>query len=132
MNTTTEIRITETERTALTRLLAKAKAEGVTLIKDADGRHFASSVSEPGKLHYVTGYSCDCRGFVAHGRCKHYAALLASKGWLDTAPVGTDPLAITCTHVNGHYSLDRAPEWVEPVTTIQIDGADTVRVTGDT
>jgi hypothetical protein len=45
---TIEVRITETERTALTRLLAKARAEGVTLIKDRDGRHFASSVSWDG------------------------------------------------------------------------------------
>ncbi len=134
MNTITEIRITETERTALTRLLAKAKAEGVTLTKDRDGRHYASSVSQPGTLHYVTGYSCDCRGFAAHGHCKHFAALLASKGWLEAAPVPTvtAPLAITCTHVSGHYSLAADPEWVEPVTTIQIDGDDKVRVVGDT
>ncbi len=86
MDTITGVRITETERTALTRLLAKAQAEGVTLIKDRDGRHFASSVSQPGTRHYVTGYSCDCRGFAAHQRCKHLAALLAAKGWLQGTP----------------------------------------------
>ncbi len=51
MDTITEVRITETERTALTRLLAKAKAEGVTLMRSKDGRHYASSVSQPGTLH---------------------------------------------------------------------------------
>ena len=133
MNTITETRITETERTALTRLLAKAKAEGVTLIKDRDGRHFASSVSRPGTRHYVTGYSCDCRGFAAHGHCMHFAALLSAKGWLDTAPEPDPaPMAITCTHVSGHYSLAADPEWVEPVTTILVDGEAKVRIVGDT
>ena len=79
---TMEVRIIETERTALTRLLAKAQAEGVKLLRNQDGRHYALSVSQPGTLHYVTAYSCDCRGFVAHQRCKHLAALLAAKGWL--------------------------------------------------
>ena len=86
MDTITDVRITETERTALTRLLAKAKAEGVRLIKDRDGRHFATSVSAPGTLHYVTGYSCDCQGFATHQRCKHHAALLSALGWLQGAP----------------------------------------------
>ncbi len=129
---TTRIEITETQRQALTRLLDKARAEGVTLSRDQDGRHYASSVSQPGTRHYVTGYSCDCRGFAAHGHCKHYAALLASKGWLDVAPSVIAPLAITCTHVDGHYSLAADPEWVVPVTTIQLDGDDKVRIVGDT
>ena len=128
----TRIEITETQRQALTRLLNKARAEGVTLMRDQDGRHYASSVSRPGTRHYVTGYSCDCRGFAAHGHCKHYAALLSSKGWLDVAPTVIAPLAITCTHVDGHYSLAADPEWMEPVTTIQIDVDDKVQIVGDT
>ncbi len=133
MITSTEIRITETERTALTRLLAKARAEGVKLTRDQDGRHFASSVSQPGKLHYVTGLSCDCRGFIAHQRCKHLAALLAAKGWLDGTPEPDPaPMAITLAHVDGHYSLDAEPEWMEPFTTILVDGEPKIRITGDT
>ena len=133
MNTTTEIRITETERTALTRLLAKARTEGVKLLRDQDGRHYASSVSQPGKLHYVTGLSCDCRGFIAHQRCKHLAALLAAKGWLDGTPdPDAAPMAITLAHVDGHYSLANDPEWVEPFTEILVDGEPKIRITGDT
>ncbi len=113
MDTITDVRITETERTALTRLLAKAKAEGVKLIKDRDGRHFASSVSQPGTLHYVTGLSCDCRGFVSHGRCKHHAALLAALGWLTGTPEPDPGMTITLAHTDGHYSLAAEPEWIE-------------------
>lgn len=132
MDTITDVRIDESQRQALSRLLQKARAEGVQLMRDRDGRHFATSTSQPGHLHYVTGYSCDCRGFVTHGRCKHYAALLSALGWLEPAPTGCETLAITCSHVSGHYSLSNEPEWVEPVTTIAIDGVDKVRITGDT
>ena len=80
---TIEVRITETERTALTRLLAKARAEGVKLIRDEDGRHFASSATTPGKRYLVTGYSCTCRGFATHQRCKHHNALIVALGWVE-------------------------------------------------
>jgi len=133
MITTTEIRITETERTALTRLLAKARAEGVKLTRDQDGRHYATSTSTPGRRYLVTGYSCTCRGFIAHQRCKHLAALLAAKGWLDGTPdPDPAPMAITLAHVDGHYSLDAEPEWMEPFTTILVDGEPKIRITGDT
>ncbi len=132
MDTITDVRITETERTALTRLLAKAKAEGVKLIKDRDGRHFASSVSQPGTLHYVTGLSCDCRGFVSHGRCKHHAALLAALGWLTGTPEPDPGMTITLAHTDGHYSLAAEPEWIEPRTVILVDGEPKVQITGDT
>jgi hypothetical protein len=55
---------------------------------------------------------------------------------LATTLAGTpepDPgMTITCAHVSGHYSLDADPQWMEPVTTIQIDGDDKVRIVGDT
>ena len=41
-------------------------------------------------------------------------------------------MTITCAHVDGHYSLDREPEWQEPRTTIMVDGDVKVRITGDT
>ncbi|MEJ7900502.1 MAG: hypothetical protein WKF63_01575 [Thermomicrobiales bacterium] len=129
---TMEVRIIETERTALTRLLAKAKAEGVKLLRDQDGRHYASSVSRPGTRHYVTAYSCDCRGFVAHQRCKHHAALLSALGWLQGDPEPDPGMAITCAHVGAHYSLEADPEWREPRTEILVDGDVKVRITGDT
>ena len=132
MDTITDVRITETECTALTRLLAKARTEGVTLIKDRDGRHFASSVSQPGTLHYVTGLSCDCRGFVSRGRCKHHAALLSALGWLQGDPEPDPAMTITLAHVDGHYSHEADPEWQEPRTTILVDGDVKVRITGDT
>ena len=133
MITTTEIRITETERTALTRLLAKARTEGVKLLRDQDGRHFATSTSTPGRRYLVTGYSCTCRGFIAHQRCKHLAALLAAKGWLDGTPdPDPAPMAITLAYVDGHYSLDAEPEWMEPFTTILVDGEPKIRIVGDT
>ena len=133
VTTIAETHFTETERQALLRLLAKAKAEGVTLMRAKDGRHFASSVSQPGTLHYVTGLSCDCRGFVSHGRCKHHAALLSALGWLqDAMPATIAPLAIACAHVAGHYTLAAEPEWIDPRTEIMIDGDVKVRITGDT
>jgi len=132
METVTDVRITETERTALARLLAKARAEGVKLTRDQNGRHYASSVSTPGRRYLVTGYSCTCRGFIAHQRCKHLAALLAAKGWLHGAPEPDPGLTITCAHTDGHYSRDREPEWVEPRTEILVDGESKVRIVGDT
>ncbi len=116
------------------RLAAKARAEGVRLYVDRrDGRHFASSVSHPGTLHYVTGYSCDCRGFATHQRCKHLAALLSALGWLPGTPEpDTAPMTITCAHVDGHYSLDRDPQWMEPFTEILVDGEVKIRIVGDT
>jgi hypothetical protein len=136
---TTEIRITEVERTALTRLLAKAKAEGVTITRDQDGRYFALSVSTPGKRYLVTGFSCECRGFITHGRCKHHAALLSAMGWLDDAdpePPRSGP-AVAVIHIAGHWSTrgwlvcTRDIEWFAPTTTITIDNVDLVRVVGD-
>ena len=80
------------------RLAAKARNEGVRLYRDArDGRHYASSVSCPGKLHYLTGLSCDCQGFASHGRCKHHAALLLAFGWVDDSTVDPDPITVVGT-----------------------------------
>jgi hypothetical protein len=63
--------VTETGKTALAQLLKRARTEGVRISPDRQRRYFASSVSEPGELHAVNGYSCDCRGFMVHGPCKH-------------------------------------------------------------
>ncbi len=118
------------------RLLAKARREGVRLFRDrSDGRHYASSGTTPGRLYYVTGFSCECRGFVAHGRCKHHAALLAALGWtgVDPDPIG----AIRVVHVGGHYAAggwlagNGEPEWQAPVSSILEDGSEMIRITGE-
>ncbi len=96
-----QVRVGSVEnRYALTRLAAKAKADGIRLFRDRTGRYFASSASQPGTLHYVTGYSCDCQGFVAHGRCKHHAALMTALGWVEGAPEPTPPTE-TCAECGG-------------------------------
>ena len=50
-------------------------------------------------------------------------------------PVRLEPdpgLTVTCTHVDGHYSLDHEPEWEDPRTEILVDGHVKVRIVGDT
>ncbi len=80
----TQIRIGSVEnRPALTRLATKARADGIRLFRDKSGRYFASSASKPGTLHFITGYSCDCLGFVTHQRCKYHSALMVALGWVD-------------------------------------------------
>lgn len=91
MSTRTE----ETPEEAVWRLALKAREEGVKLYHDRrDERYYASSVSNPGQLHYLTGVSCDCPGFASHQRCKHYAALLVALGWTGSDPE-PDPEPIT-------------------------------------
>jgi len=129
----------ETLEEARVRLAAKARQDGVTLTVEEDGRHYATSTSTPGKLHYVTGYSCDCPGFANRGRCRHHSALLSAMGWLDDAdpePPMPGP-AVAIIHVPGHWSTrgwlvcSRDIEWIEPTTVITIDNVDMVRVVGD-
>lgn len=106
---TTATRIDLSESEALTRLLAKARAEGVKLLRDNDGRHFATSATTPGKRYLVTGFSCECRGFVAHQRCKHLAALLSALGWLkdEPEPESTPPAVSVspCGECGGHGEI---------------------------
>jgi hypothetical protein len=80
----THVRIGSVEnRPALTRLAGKARMDGIKLYRDRAGRYFASSASKPGTLHFLTGYSCDCRGFMTHQQCKHHAALMTALGWVE-------------------------------------------------
>ncbi len=81
---TTRITLLETPEEAIRRLARKAQREGVKLYRDpTDGRYYASSVSIPDHLHYVTGVSCDCPGFASYQRCKHHSALLVALGWVE-------------------------------------------------
>lgn len=65
----------------------KARREGVKLYRDNQtGAHYATSVSQPGRWHYVTLLSCDCVGFVNHGHCKHHSALVIAHLLQDGGP----------------------------------------------
>ncbi len=103
----THVRIGSVEnRYALTRLATKARADGTKLFRDRAGRYFASSANEPGTLHFLTGYSCDCRGFMTHQRCKHHSALMAALGWLERdpepePPAMSTPITSICSECRG-------------------------------
>jgi hypothetical protein len=71
---------------AIARLAQKARDLGVRLVRNNDGRHYASSISRPGHWHYVTGVSCDCQGFATHQRCMHHSALMSALGWDGSTP----------------------------------------------
>ena len=80
----------ETHDQAIVRLAGEAAARGVRVYR-AGPEWFCPSSSQPGTLHRVTGYSCDCRGFARHQRCGHHAALLAHMGWLPSVTGDPDP-----------------------------------------
>jgi hypothetical protein len=64
------------------RLADLAHERGLRVFELGANRWFCTSHSNPFALHTVTAYSCDCQGFLAHGRCSHHAALLSHLGWL--------------------------------------------------
>ncbi len=121
----------ETHSAALVRLAGKARTDGIRLYRDSiDGRHYASSASEPDRLHYVTGYSCDCRGFATHQRCKHHAAVLTALGWLKVEPEPDPSGAALRIHRTGDYYDDRG-FYVDQSAVIFVDGVARVRLEGD-
>ena len=76
-------RTPETHSAAIHRLAERAVDKGITIhCYPLTGEHFATSASTPGLLHRVTIVSCDCEGFIRHGRCTHHSALLAELGEL--------------------------------------------------
>lgn len=93
--------VRESSEAALVRLAVKAKQDGIKLYRGLrDGRHYASSRSQLGTLHYVTGISCTCAAFFAHQRRSHLAALHSALGWLE--PERPEPPAPTrCPACNG-------------------------------
>lgn len=91
----------ESREDALIRLADQARTSGVKLYQDRlDGRFYASSRSQPGTFHRLSGFSCSCRGFLQHGRCAHLAALHSALGWLDI-PDPTPPASTCCPTCNG-------------------------------
>jgi hypothetical protein len=126
----TPIRTIETREQALQRLLQVARECGTRILRDHEGLYYATSASEPDLLHLVTRDSCSCRGFTAHGRCRHVAALLDYLGQLPD-PTPSPSMKISCAHVEGHYGLEPHPEWHETETELLINGEVKVRIVGD-
>jgi hypothetical protein len=92
----------------LHRLAALAHERGLRLTQAQETVWFCSSASTPDAPHYVTGLSCDCRGFIEHQRCTHHALLLEHLGWLPEledapAPASTVP----CWHCSGGGAVYR-------------------------
>src|SRR5688572_25644133 len=84
----------------LHRLAALAQERGLHLTQESETVWFCSSASQHGDPHYVTGLSCDCRGFQEHQRCTHYALLLDHLGWLpevEPAPAITPDACLWCS-----------------------------------
>jgi hypothetical protein len=127
---TTPMRTVETREQALKRLLTVARECGTRILRDQEGNSYATSGSEPDLLHPVTPESCSCRGFMAHRRCRHIAALLDHLGQL-LDPTPSPSTKITCAHVEGHYGLEADPQWHEPRTELLVDGEVKVRIVGD-
>ncbi len=92
----------ETHDEAVCRLADQAAQRGVQVFRTPDGRHYATSISQPGELHYVTGHSCDCRGFAHHQRCTHHSALLAHVGWLPQSPMPPAPAVVRVAEERCH------------------------------
>ncbi len=107
INTTLDHPVTETREDALRRLLEVARESGVRLGVDHAGDFYATSVSEPGRLYAVTPESCGCRGFQAHRRCRHVAALMSHLGFFD----GPEPPACATCHDAGLVDAPRS-RWI--------------------
>jgi hypothetical protein len=98
----------------LMRLADKARTSGVKLYIDkVDGRFYASSRSQPGTLHRLTGFSCTCQGFIRHSRCAHLAALHSALGWLEDDPEPEPTPISTCVECHGTGTITVAhSRWI--------------------
>ena len=73
----TNRRSSETPAQITRRLAYQAINAGIRVYQyPHTGEFYTSSYAEPDILHRVTRLSCDCRGFIRHGRCAHHSALL--------------------------------------------------------
>jgi hypothetical protein len=109
----------ESREDALMRLATQAKASGVKLYMDkVDGRFYASSRSQPGALHRLTGFSCTCQGFIRHGRCGHLAALHSALGWINVDPDPAGAVLPDCAVCHDAGVIDGPhSRWVGPART---------------
>ena len=77
----------ETAEQGLRRLAAQARERGIRVYQyEPTSEWYANSYTSPDRLHRVTRVSCDCPGFVRHGRCQHHADLLHYLGELPPDP----------------------------------------------
>ncbi len=84
------------------RLADLAQERGLRVFEASPNSWYCTSFSDPFKLHVVTGFSCDCQGFIHHQRCSHHAALLAHLGWLpDLNDETSAPATIDCPNCHG-------------------------------
>jgi hypothetical protein len=97
---------------ALHRLALLARERGLRILRDREGRFLVTSHSHPRLVYYVTAVSCECPGFIRHGRCTHQALLLFELGWLPEVEGMPSPLVkcVSCSAgkvarwVAGHMS----------------------------
>jgi hypothetical protein len=81
----------ESHDQAVRRLAEVARERGLAVHWHDCGprrEYYVTSAGSPGLLHRCTLVSCDCEGFVRHGRCTHHSALLAE---LDELPPLPEP-----------------------------------------
>ncbi len=81
----------------LHRLADLGRDRGLRLFEPAPNHWYCSSASDQFALHVVTGFSCTCRGFLAHQRCSHHSLLLDHLGWLPDP----EPPVVTCAACAG-------------------------------
>jgi hypothetical protein len=91
------------------RLADLAHERGLQLFRDGQ-RWYCSSASDRGGCHYVTGFSCDCQGFIAHQRCTHHALLLERLGWLPEIE-GEKPVPVLTEPVKTRASTPQSCFW---------------------
>ena len=102
--------VRETRDERVVRLARVARERGIKVYQEqSTGCWFATSASQPGKAHYVTGVSCACEGFVHTGACTHNAALLDSLGWLPA--VEPAPATMPCLACRGAGELWSQGSW---------------------
>jgi hypothetical protein len=62
----------------LWRLADEARERGLRVLHvPATNESYVTSAGDPHLLHRVTGFSCNCPGFVHWQRCTHHSLLLA-------------------------------------------------------
>ncbi len=93
---------------------AKARRDGITLYRDRErGAYYASSASTPGYLHRVTLWSCDCRGFIVHGHCKHHGALAVAHLLQDGIDPDAELQRLACPTCAGEGTVEaERSRWV--------------------
>ena len=74
---------------------------GVKLLRATNGRYFAESASQPDRLWFLTGFSCQCPAFVYRQTCRHHRALMVALGWTSDTPEPTPPASTACPTCNG-------------------------------